>query len=98
MKDKRNTPEALETAQKCFLGFLKQYKKLVERNKRNLAEELINEEIKLVKENMIHDYDAEIFRRLLNLKCKLKQASREENVNKVKEEIDILATDLSISS
>jgi hypothetical protein len=28
----------------------------------------------------------------------LKQASREENANKVKEEIDILATDLSISS
>ena len=88
----------LETAQKYFLGFLHQYLKLVERNKRIVAGDLINEEIRIAKENMKEDYQAEIFRRLLNLKCLLKQASREENINKIKEEIDILATDLSISS
>ena len=88
----------LEIAQKCMLGFLIAYKKLIERLDFTNAVELLQEEERIVSENQINDYDREILSIIKILKFKFNTVTVNQYLELIQKEIDILATDISIST
>jgi hypothetical protein len=91
------TPErTLEVAQKCYLGFLNEFKEYYSNHEYTKAVDLLLEEIRLVSEFNINEYDLEILQRLEEIKEIIPQRSDREIISTIQNEIDIITKDLSI--
>lgn len=86
----------LEVAQKCYLGFLNEFKEYYSNHEYTKAVDLLLEEIRLVSEFNINEYDLEILQRLEEIKEIIPQRSDREIISTIQNEIDIITKDLSI--
>lgn len=88
--------DKLEIAQKCYMGFLKEFLNYFENQEFTKAIDLLKEEINIVTKNQLHEFDIAILEALNELKELV--LCNGNVIEFVKKEIDTISKDLSIST